>query len=657
MSAARMPARMSRLTIIPPIAAGAARRPPLARLAFPLGDRHCHPAADCAVALRSGAGDLGLASGDEVLVPAHCAAAALLALRDAGLVARVYGGALPAPDEDELEALLTPAVRALYIVHQLGFAQDAERWRAWCDERRLRLVEDATHALAATAAGRPVGSLADLAVFGLAECLGLPGGAMLRQPSAPPVPAGVENTLATTLATRLLWRLGDEHVAARRRARYAELLEQLGERVPDPFAVLPAGAAPFALPLRVSSGDGLRERLADRGVETSTTWPAPPGTVLVPAHQELRARDVRRIVEACAGPRPRREREELELEPLAGFDALADDWSRLAVATGTPFATAQWLQTWWLHNAGSDTMSLYACRDRRGRVAAILPLTLRSAGPLTVMRFAGHGPSDELGPICAAADRPAVARALLRAADDAGADALLGEQLPADAGWDALLGARVLGTEGNPVSHFTAGGWDAQLRRWTPSVRRQLNRHTRKLERDHEVRIRVTQSSAELAHDLDLLFALHEARWSPGESAFATRDAALHRDFAAVALAQGWLALSFLEVDGEAVAAVYNLRYAGHEHQYQQGRLAAWDAYSVGSIALLRSMRDACEAGMRAFRFLRGDERYKYVYADADPGLQTIAIARGRSAAGALAVASAVPRSLLKPARRWVAAA
>ena len=272
------------------------------------------------------------------------------------------------------------------------------------------------------------------------------------------------------------------------------------------------------------------------------------------------------------------------------------------------------------------------------------------------MRFVGHGPSDQLGPICAAADRPAVARAVLRAADAAGADVLLGEQLPADAGWGRLLRAGVLASEGSPVAHLAAGGWEAQLRRWTPSVGRLLRRHTRRLEAAHDVRTRRTTGAAGLGRDLDSLFALHEARWGGATTAFATRDASFHREFAAIALERGWLQLSFLEVDGEDVASIYNLRFGSAENQYQQGRLPAWEEQSIGTIALLRSIRIACDEDMGEFRFLRGSENYKYRYADADPGLQTIAVARRRAAAGALAVARAAPRNVLKPARRWVAA-
>jgi CelD/BcsL family acetyltransferase involved in cellulose biosynthesis len=271
------------------------------------------------------------------------------------------------------------------------------------------------------------------------------------------------------------------------------------------------------------------------------------------------------------------------------------------------------------------------------------------------MRFVGHGPTDQLGPICAPADRPAVARAVLRAIATAGADVLLGEQLPGDAGWATLLRGVVLNREGNPVTHFATGGWDAQLQRWTPSVGRLLRRNTRRLEAEGAVRTRRTLSPAELERDLDSLFVLHRARWGAGATAFGTHDESFHREFASIALERGWLHMSFLELDGEDVAAEYHLRFGRAGYVYQGGWLPEWERQSVGMIALLRSIRIVCDEGLGEMRFLRGSEAYKYRYADADPGLQTIAVARHRAAAGALAVARAAPHNVLKPLRRLVA--
>src|SRR5204863_8790734 len=111
------------------------------------------------------AGALGLGSGDVALVPAWHHGAEVEALRQAGLELVFYeSGPLLEPDADELESLLAQRVRLLVVTHYLGFPQDVARWRAWCDERGLLLLEDAAHASLATAGEHPAGAYGDAAI-------------------------------------------------------------------------------------------------------------------------------------------------------------------------------------------------------------------------------------------------------------------------------------------------------------------------------------------------------------------------------------------------------------------------------------------------------------------------------------------------------------
>src|SRR5262249_13569946 len=78
--------------------------------------------------------------------------------------------------------------RALHLTHYLGFAQDAPRWREWCEERGLFLIEDAAQAWLGSLDGRPLGSFGDIAIFCLYKTFGVPdGGALLC--SSPPAQA------------------------------------------------------------------------------------------------------------------------------------------------------------------------------------------------------------------------------------------------------------------------------------------------------------------------------------------------------------------------------------------------------------------------------------------------------------------------------------
>lgn len=313
---------------------------------------------------------------------------------------------------------------------------------------------------------------------------------------------------------------------------------------------------------------------------------------------------------------------------------VAEDLSRLAARTRNIFATYEWMSTWWRHFGVGHRALVTACRSTDGRIIGILPFYLWSSGPLRILRFIGHGAGDQLGPVYAMEDRETVADAMRSALKRLRWDIFLGDQLPAPALWSSFLGAKVLLREGNPVLRAPANGWNGLLAGRSSNFRQQLGRRERRLAREHRVVFRLVQDADELPGALDALFRLHALRWPEG-SAFQAREA-FHRDMAAIGLARGWTRLWLLELDGEAVAAWYGLRFGGAESYYQAGRDPAWDHRSVGFVLLAHSIRRAFEDGMEEYRFLRGHEAYKYRFADEDSGLETIALTRGPAAHVAL---------------------
>jgi perosamine synthetase len=114
---------------------------------FPLDRPECRLYSRARHALWAGCAAIGLRPGDEVLAPAYHHGSEIEVLVRAGLRVRFFDvDDTLEPDPDVLERSLTPAVRALYLIHYLGLPQDAARWRTWCDERGLMLVEDAAQA-------------------------------------------------------------------------------------------------------------------------------------------------------------------------------------------------------------------------------------------------------------------------------------------------------------------------------------------------------------------------------------------------------------------------------------------------------------------------------------------------------------------------------
>ncbi|HEX6713039.1 MAG TPA: GNAT family N-acetyltransferase [Thermoleophilaceae bacterium] len=707
---------MKSIYFYPPLPPGAHLQRRADTLPYPLDDPHCRLFARGRHAIWHAAGALGLRPGDRVLAPAWHHGAEIEALRQAGLAIDFYEpGPLLEPNEDRLDVLVGPRTRMLFVTHYLGFPREPARWRAWCDARGLLLFEDAAHALLARAGRAPAGALGDAAVWCLFKSFPVPDGAALRLRSDTPgpsldaahcrgavlrghaqwclqrVPALVAarpggrpgefdvtaeialGTPATPLAAteRLLPRVVCEEAARQRRANYRLLLDELGSHVLPPFDRLPPGAVPLGLPLRTTAKDQLLERLEARGIDAVDFWCAPhplldagaaefapsarrrASTVLLPVHQGLRVRDLERIADAARMPRARRP--DLRIEHAASIQELRDEWSALALRARNVFATPEWTETWCRHLLAGRRLELLAFRSTAGRLVGVQPLYVYTEHPLRILRVAGHGPGEDLGPVCAPEDRRQVARALVRALADMGRGVLLAEQLPAEAGWGTLTGGRALRTEPSPAVLAGRGGWDGFLADCGRRMRKELSRQQRRLREIPGARYRLGgMSAAELQRDLDVLFSLHDLVF--GDDSRFRVHGDFHREFAEVARRRGWLRLWFIEVDGRAVAAWYGFRYAGVEFDYQGGRDPAFDRLSVGTLLIAHALHAAFDDGVGEYRLLRGAEPYKQRFATHDRGLETVVIGRGPVGAAAVAAAAVVPGRVAAAAKRRLAA-
>ena len=109
----------------------------------------------------------GIGPGDEVITPA------LSFVATANVIARV--GAKPVfvdvgldsrnIDLDQAEAAITPRTRAIMPVHFAGMPVDMDRLYDIAGEHKLRVIEDAAHAIGSSWRGKPIGSFGDLVCF------------------------------------------------------------------------------------------------------------------------------------------------------------------------------------------------------------------------------------------------------------------------------------------------------------------------------------------------------------------------------------------------------------------------------------------------------------------------------------------------------------
>ncbi|HWL54705.1 MAG TPA: DegT/DnrJ/EryC1/StrS family aminotransferase [Chthoniobacteraceae bacterium] len=241
---------------------------------------HCNGTAGLLAAFHA----LGLAPGDEVLVPTATFWASVLPMIWCGLVP-VFCESEPETlglDPDDAERRITPRTKAMVIVHLWGLPCKVEKLLAVAHRHGLKVIEDASHAHGASADGVPCGRFGDISVFSLQGDKLVPageGGVLLTDDET-----YLERALCLGDITRIL-RLPS---AARRfaatsfgvKTRIAPLSAALGlqmlRRLPETNAI------------RRENHDLLAQTLEPLGFNT---FPAPPGQERVYFEWLIRPRD------------------------------------------------------------------------------------------------------------------------------------------------------------------------------------------------------------------------------------------------------------------------------------------------------------------------------------------------------------------------------
>lgn len=350
-----------------------------------------------------------------------------------------------------------------------------------------------------------------------------------------------------------------------------------------------------------------------------------------------------------AAPAP----DELRVVPLPDLEQLRERWGELTEVNGNPFLSWEWASTWWHHFGRGREQKILGATDSGGRLVAIVPLYFDTTRRLKVLRFVGHFPADQLGPVCAP-ERAAEVMRCLRSQlfGERCWDLLLLERLPSDLDLGPQLDARPIRAEISPELDIETTDWDEFLASRSKHFRGRVRNGERRLQRDHSLRYRRTDSAEDLSGDMDILFKLHDLRYSsePGGGAFSEEIASFHRDFARQALERGWLRLWVAYLDEEPAAAWYGFRLGEADWFYQSGRNPAYDRQSVGFVLIANTLRDAVASGIRTYKLLLGDEDYKKRYSSRESTVETYALTR--TLRGRLALRAVMARNALRARRR-----
>lgn len=330
---------------------------------------------------------------------------------------------------------------------------------------------------------------------------------------------------------------------------------------------------------------------------------------------------------------------------FADFEELQpykQQWNRLAGES--LFQSWEWLSTWWKHygcDARLRVLLFFATTDSNSNskptsglagspeelLVGVLPSYIGS-NVLTgkTIRLLGDGEvcSDHLDILALEEDKAQVAVAaashLLEHAEewdlvdfpvtarDANGLMRLSDELDA-------LGCQVSRTPN--VGRWAIplpDDWEAFLGMQSKSHRKKLRRLERSLERGRQFHWHLVRSQDQFESVWGVFTKLHQKRRiSLGEpGCFSSKPwAAFHHDISRQLLDQGRLRLSWMELDGQAVAAEYQFATKEATYAYQSGLDPDALHEQPGRLALIQTIRNAIGEGHKTFDLLRGDERYK----------------------------------------------
>lgn len=321
--------------------------------------------------------------------------------------------------------------------------------------------------------------------------------------------------------------------------------------------------------------------------------------------------------------------------------ALGAAWRAAEAASGSDsvFLTRAWQQAWWRHFGRGRPLRIAALQDPGGAPVALAPLFDDSG----VWRLIGA----PLGPV----DVADYLDVLVPAGREAEGWGALGTWLAARRGWEAVVldnvpeGSATLAvapralagaglrlaveeTARCPVLALPAD-FERYLAGLDREARHELRRKVRRLEREvPDAGVRFARGAEALA-SLPEFVRLHRLSGADKARFMTPAMEGFFGEMAEALAAEDRLVIARLDAGGgRALAALCLFDYRGGWYLYNSGYDPAWGRLAPGVVLLVRSIEAAIAAGVRAFDFLRGTERYKYDFGARDRLVHRLTIAR-----------------------------
>jgi len=327
--------------------------------------------------------------------------------------------------------------------------------------------------------------------------------------------------------------------------------------------------------------------------------------------------------------------------------AIKDEWNELLAESilDVPFLRYEYLETWWQTRGGGEwpqeaRLALITAR-RDGRLVGIAPLFAADwEGQPALLLVGSIEISDYLDLIVRPGDLDEFAAGLL--------DFISAAQFPF--AWQRLDLYNVPhNSPGLEAIHKNAAarGWDCRLEPFRPALsihlpgdwetylagidKKQRHEIRRKMRRaysgDAQVRWYVVREESELEGAIQDFLGLMAQ--DPEKARFLS--APMRECFRLTmrsAFANGYLFLSFLEIDGQRAAGYLNMDYLNQLWVYNSGMDASFTEYSPGWVLLGELLKWANDNGRQVFDFMRGDEDYKIRFGAQHQDVMRLCLAR-----------------------------
>lgn len=301
----------------------------------------------------------------------------------------------------------------------------------------------------------------------------------------------------------------------------------------------------------------------------------------------------------------------------------AAEWDALADRLGAPpFLRAGWFEAW--HRAyGQGELRVLEVRED-GRLTGVLPVEVQDRG----VRSATNSHTPLYGPLAEDADAE---RGLLAQLLELGGRTLELSYANRRATWTGELEKLLRGasravrrsvlmeTQAHPPYVLTEAGWDAYCATLSRKFVKDIRRRRRRLEEQGSVSIEVQRTLDGLDEALAEFFELEPSGWKEDAgTAIASRDSSprFYADVARWAVSHDALRIYSLRVGGRAIAAEFDLDWAGARYSLKSGFSPEYRSYGPGQLLTYECLHDTFTEGLRSYEFLGTDEPYKMNWTD-----------------------------------------